>query len=417
MRGEYRSTYVALWDDDDFLALPRDAKLALRYLRDVLPAVGIGRVSAFTACAKLGMAPGEWETALAALETPKVGRAQGWIVREAGMIWVVNALRFDPALTPKNAKKHRPFIQRLAAQLDGNLAVVQAFRVYYADWFDPAAPAATSEAPTGSATPPAGAEPDAGGKGKGSDTPSKGKRKGIDRVSVPNAKGSGRVAKHIDVDVDVDQGSTSSPSAQTGEAPGGAPNGAPGDPCNDPPPSPDPADKSAPWMGEVRALWRRHFDAVPPAQAVKILRPLVKAHGIAAVCARLDVFIPQLGGRFVDLHRFATTWASWDPAAPAAAGRGVSQPGDSPPGPLSITTAQLRDTLTSADLFRAQGPEEFWARADEVVPDALDGETWRALLRHVQPWKLGGLRSFDLDQTLKQRLASFRPATSSRSAA
>lgn len=88
----------------------------------------------------------------------------------------------------------------------------------------------------------------------------------------------------------------------------------------------DGAQKAAPWMGDVRAVWRGRYDADPPAQAVKALRPLVERHGVPEVVARLTRYVGRTEARFVDVWRFVATWGEWtgrvdsDPPRGAAAG-------------------------------------------------------------------------------------------------
>lgn len=132
---EYRSWLVSIWEDDDFVSLPRDAKMVLRYLKDHLGAIGIGKLSDGKAAALIGMSRPELEAAYLALEAKKPGRRYGWIVREDGHIWVVNGLRFETTLSDKNEKKHRPFVRRMLEALDRSLPIVAAFQAYYPEWF------------------------------------------------------------------------------------------------------------------------------------------------------------------------------------------------------------------------------------------------------------------------------------------
>jgi len=48
---------------------------------------------------------------LAELERAKPGRDRGWIVRDRNIVWIVNGLACEPALTAANSQKHVPFVQ------------------------------------------------------------------------------------------------------------------------------------------------------------------------------------------------------------------------------------------------------------------------------------------------------------------
>jgi hypothetical protein len=139
-RGDYRSIYCAFWDDADVHALSHLAYRVLTTLKGTLPAAGIAVVYPAILATRCGASPQQIEAALVELEAPPEHKPVGWIVRERNVIWIVNALRFEPTLTSSN-KKHRAFLaDRVLAPL-GDRPIVQAFRRHYPDWFSaPATP-------------------------------------------------------------------------------------------------------------------------------------------------------------------------------------------------------------------------------------------------------------------------------------
>jgi hypothetical protein len=142
-RGEYRSFYVAVADDPDVHAMSDRAWRVLTMLKFTLPATGIGVVYAAQLAERCGCTPKQLDAALAELERPKPGEELGWIVRDRNVVWLVNGLRYEPTLSADNAKKHRPFVHRLVAQLGDKPDVVRRFKAYYAEWFPEGNPRGT----------------------------------------------------------------------------------------------------------------------------------------------------------------------------------------------------------------------------------------------------------------------------------
>jgi hypothetical protein len=134
-RGDYRSFYVSFWDDPDVHSLTDRAYRVLTTLKGTLSAAGIGVVYLAQLAERCGgLERDAIEEALLELEVPKPGSDFGWIVRERNVVWIVNALRYEPNLT-SNSAKHRTFVRdRLLAPL-GNRPIVNNFRRYYIDWF------------------------------------------------------------------------------------------------------------------------------------------------------------------------------------------------------------------------------------------------------------------------------------------
>jgi hypothetical protein len=141
-RGEYRSLYVALLDDADFRALDPEARLALITLRLSLGRCGIGPVpgllSVLSERTGLPIVPPDLLATgphrMLVGEALNALRQAEWIQTEAHVVWVVNALRFEPAMKASN-KQHRKHVQATYASLP-RLAIRDRFRDRYAEWFD-----------------------------------------------------------------------------------------------------------------------------------------------------------------------------------------------------------------------------------------------------------------------------------------
>jgi hypothetical protein len=134
-RGEYRSLFASFADDPDVHQLSGDAVKLLLMLKLSLPATGIGVMYPSKLCDQVGCDRNRLEQIFDELEKPQPVSAHGWIRRERNVVWIINALRFEPNLQASNRKKHVPFVRRLVAALDVRLEVVLAFKDYYAEWF------------------------------------------------------------------------------------------------------------------------------------------------------------------------------------------------------------------------------------------------------------------------------------------
>ena len=138
-RGDYRSIYCAFWDDPDVHALSDRAYRVLTTLKGTLGAAGIGVVYLGQLAERCGCAPADLEAALLELEQSKPCADHGWIVRDRNVVWIVNALEYEPTLSASNAN-HRTYVrERLLAPL-GRRAVVERFIAYYPAWFPPSDP-------------------------------------------------------------------------------------------------------------------------------------------------------------------------------------------------------------------------------------------------------------------------------------
>ncbi|MGK2934340.1 MAG: hypothetical protein ACSLFE_03740 [Gemmatimonadaceae bacterium] len=136
-RGEYRPFYTSIIDDPEFTSMSPAAFKAFFTLRMMLGAAGIGIVRPAVVLETLAWPPAALEAAMQELERPKPGREYGWIVREGRLVWIVNALHFDPTLNEKNGK-HRTYVQTLLGKI-GDVPLRDRFAAYYPEWLsDPA---------------------------------------------------------------------------------------------------------------------------------------------------------------------------------------------------------------------------------------------------------------------------------------
>jgi hypothetical protein len=129
-RGVYRGIYSALIDDSDFQALSAKARHVFLTIR-VSPqagAAGIFRAYNAVVAEQTGLSTEDVEAALHELETsPSTERP--WILREGGILWIRNALAYDPNLRISDPK-HRAAIERVLAALPRS-AIVAKFCKHY----------------------------------------------------------------------------------------------------------------------------------------------------------------------------------------------------------------------------------------------------------------------------------------------
>ena len=124
-RGLYRSIYNSIWDDPDFRSLSPEAKLVFLNIR-TSPLSNMPGIFSFYIEAI------EKHTGLPrkiieeALET--LCNAQ-WIAIQDGMVWVRNALRYDPNISLNN-EKQRKAIQKILRGLPKSQLVVDFCRYY-----------------------------------------------------------------------------------------------------------------------------------------------------------------------------------------------------------------------------------------------------------------------------------------------
>lgn len=176
-RGDYRSFYVSMLDDPDFRDMPGDDFKIFFALRLTLGAAGIGVLRRLVLCDQLKISTAKLEKRLASLEKPKPESGLGWIVwdRRNDIVWIVNALKYEPSLSSKN-ERQRKHINGLVKPLSPHSNAVKEFWKTYPDWrigaeTEPTAPPTIvkgNDTPTDS--PP-------NGQGMGIDSPAKHKRR------------------------------------------------------------------------------------------------------------------------------------------------------------------------------------------------------------------------------------------------
>jgi hypothetical protein len=190
LKGEYRALYVAFADDTDVHALTGDAFKLLVLLKLSLPVSGIGVIYPSKLCDQVNCDRAHLDVIMAELERPKSGRARGWIVREKNVVWIVNALAFEPGLTPTNAN-HQKYVQKLVAQLDERQNIVSEFKTAYHHWFQ----RPTKGIRKGSETHPDPKQEQSNDKNKASTKQSnKSGDLDLERDAAPRARSAGRAA-------------------------------------------------------------------------------------------------------------------------------------------------------------------------------------------------------------------------------
>lgn len=124
-RGEYHSIYTSLPDDEDFLITTPTTKAVWYTLKMTLPSIGIGSMNPRVLATRVNCTLPELDAAMLEL-TPK------WVRRVGNVFWIVNGLRYHPALSPDDPK-HRKFVVRKLAEL-ADSPLVSEFRALYPEW-------------------------------------------------------------------------------------------------------------------------------------------------------------------------------------------------------------------------------------------------------------------------------------------
>lgn len=130
-RGTYRGVYSSLVDDLDFQQLTPEARLVFHTIRvssQIGPA-GIFRYYIGPLSEQSGLSERKVERCLQELERPKPRQTLGWIVREGGILWVVNALRYDPNMHLRD-EKHLKSVLRALSSLPQQKIVLR-----FCDWY------------------------------------------------------------------------------------------------------------------------------------------------------------------------------------------------------------------------------------------------------------------------------------------
>lgn len=129
-RGVYRGLFSSLIDDPDYQQLSSDARLVLLTLRLCAQAgaAAIFRVYLAMIAEQTGLEPRDVEKALLELASSPSSE-KPWIHQDGPIVWVRNALRYDPHLRLADAK-HRKSVERAVSALP-NLPIVAKFCQYY----------------------------------------------------------------------------------------------------------------------------------------------------------------------------------------------------------------------------------------------------------------------------------------------
>ena len=129
-RGVYRGIFSSLIDDPDYQRLSSDARLTLLTLRlsAQAGAAAIFRVYMAVLAEQTGLEPRAVEKALVELASSP-SPEKPWVLQEGPVVWVRNALRYDPNIRLADPK-HVKSIERAVAALP-RLAIVAKFCRYY----------------------------------------------------------------------------------------------------------------------------------------------------------------------------------------------------------------------------------------------------------------------------------------------
>jgi hypothetical protein len=129
-RGVYRGVFSSLIDDPDYQRLTPSARLVLLTLRlcSQAGAAAIFRVYVVVLAEQTGLEVVDVEKALGELACSP-SPEKPWIYQDGPVVWVRNALRYDPNLRLAD-EKHRKGVERAVAALP-RLGIVARFCRYY----------------------------------------------------------------------------------------------------------------------------------------------------------------------------------------------------------------------------------------------------------------------------------------------
>jgi hypothetical protein len=130
-RGTYRQIPTVLVNGPDYQRLPPHARLVFLTLKITIGPSGIETrypdSLALDMAHQTGLTPDQVRLALDILEH------EGWLRREAHVIWIVEQLKYDPGFVQTNPK-HRKSLRTHVAGLP-RIAIVRAFVSHYIPWF------------------------------------------------------------------------------------------------------------------------------------------------------------------------------------------------------------------------------------------------------------------------------------------
>jgi hypothetical protein len=269
-RGAFRSIHTVIVDGPDFQALSPGAKLVWYTLKMTLGPSGIDVVPALVATLveRTGADEGQIKKALAQLE------ANGWVRVERNVVWMIEALRHEPAFSLTN-QGHRA---KIRAHLSGlpHLAILDAFRAHYG-FADPSREMASVESqhdtespakvpPMMAAKVPSKVAPKIKEKGKGKTEDGTGRRESS--AARRRRGGDGHRADRIT------------------------------------------------WLTPFADAWTAaNGGAMSAGKAVRALARLVETHGAEEVLRRWVIYLAAKG-EYASAPGFAETWGHWDQPPP-----------------------------------------------------------------------------------------------------
>jgi hypothetical protein len=277
-RGAFRSIYCALVDGPDFQAFSPGAKLVFYTLKMTLGPSGIDVVPALVATLeeRTGADANQVEKGLAQLIEKK------WVERDRNVVWIVDALRYEPAFSLEN-QNHRAKIRR---HLDGlpKLPIVDRFRAYY-----------------GIAAPPADLPADIpsnmGTSGRAED-PSAPPKKGSKMPSKKASKIPSKIREEGEGKTEEGAGKT-----EKGDSAARRRRGGDGHTSRAGRPT---------WLTPFADAWRaRNGGTMSAGKAVKALADLVEEYGADETLRRWVIYLAAKG-EYANAPKFAETWGLWD---------------------------------------------------------------------------------------------------------
>lgn len=364
-RGAYRSIPVVLWHGRDFQRLPSAARLVFLALKCSLGPSGIDRFPGMLAALAemTGYDEAMVSRQLAILETfrdAETGEADPWIQREHNVAWVVRHLEFEPSIRLDN-KNHRDSLMEHIRGLP-RVTIVQRFRHRYGEWFvdDPQVVQPLSGWGEIPPTPPANGMGDAMGDGMGDAMPI------TETETEDRTKGAGAPRSGGSEQTDGPPAKRRSSGREKGVA--------------------------APWLGELRPIWRAAYGGDLPKGVADLWRGPVEEVGVEEFARRLANYVRQTEAAFVNVGKFATTHGAY---ADGAGDDGTA------------TARRWLALLRRHDLLSFNGNREDYARRRDAArgdPEAPEGfdQVW-SLLR---PWEgLGGMEERFALKAIQDRLA------------
>lgn len=360
-RGEYRAVRRVLLDGPDFQRQSMVARWVFVALKLNFGPAGIevwypaelaARLSEQTGASVAGI-----QEALISLER------DGWIQREANVVWIVEQLQFDPHVTPANPK-HRTMLESHLAGLP-TLGIVTRFVLHYADWFR------SDGKPTGDPSPRLRKALDTVSH-TASDTvsnPSRSTENKPEDKPEDNSLGSSDDDPGDESGSDAELTAGAKRTSRTRKAPA----------------------STTSWITPFAEAWLAAYGGPMPIEpALRPLRQVVKAHGAEEVLRRWTVYLAGTEGQYASASRFASTWDSWSAAGDP---RGGAQ---KRAAAIGVAPAAMAEAVTLWERYARRGLLQRLPRDeyDQIGKHAVaDGEyasveAFLEELRVTQPWSI-----------------------------